>query len=572
MKKIALFIFAACLFLVACSKDTITDDLNSTTRKSEKPPTAKQLGIENNGEWLAFKSQAHYDEVFSTVVETIDNHKYSEAELEDEEFDYGEYLLESLENELGQKSLRAQVTAQEEELLASGMLPVDALNSIVSFNIDDEIDQTFVTTDGAIQVGDDITIYGRNHKVVTKNPNAAKDFLTNGVLSFFNPDFAGEFTAGPHGSTPTAPECTAEFMLTNQRDDDGVFLASFFWAGNMDAQNLDDLKFVWDFGDGSDPQERSSGNITHTFANPGDYSVCLTVSWVFKEANMPDVTCGEITFCENITIDDILPPVPCGERLCTAVTAFAQNPLINVSSLFIKPVQAVLGQLYVISGPIVTALQVICPEIRNDDITFEFNNMTIQSGEFFTIECNGQIPITVNVGDCSFTVIYTYGAYPEEGCHQGDLVLDWVTVNFDNDQRQIAYKLKTKTRDDGGNRQMMWARVKPYEFIRGQFRKRRANLKIELSGNIYSNNPCPCTDNKEAVGSATSNGRARYLTKREPVYQFAPGISPNRDDPWFATFTVDGQEVHTGSCFINEKLKRDYPLDNHTFNFYKKAS
>ncbi|MGB5296125.1 MAG: PKD domain-containing protein, partial [Thermoanaerobaculia bacterium] len=38
------------------------------------------------------------------------------------------------------------------------------------------------------------------------------------------------------------------------------------------------LSYLWDFGDGTTPPDRTDANPTHTYGNPGTFSVKLTVT------------------------------------------------------------------------------------------------------------------------------------------------------------------------------------------------------------------------------------------------------------------------------------------------------
>ncbi len=536
------------MIIISCSKDSEITNLETSIRKKGDVITAKQLGIVNNGQWLVFKSQAHYYEVFDQIVTAIRTHEVSDEEQEIENYDFADELLSNLEEELGHYSLRTSLNEQEDELLENGEEPSDALNSLFDLNVDDQIEQAFVTNDGVVQIGDEISLYRRNYRIATTNPELANSILQDGEVVMYNPDNIDDVSIVDYGFTPVAPECSADFALLNQREnEDGTFTAVFLWAGNTNVANLSDLQLKWDFGDGSAPVYSEDGNITHTFSDPGNYSVCLDVSWVFKEEDKPDVPC-EISNCMGIEM--IQSPAGCKKALCFGLGFVSLLNREKLTELFVDEDSSTPGKMCLSSTGLLDILVDFCADIEPQDICYtlvETGQSVIGSG-CFDILCDSDYKIELKIGDCVRTITIDYNRFSAT-CDDDDHKTDWIDFAFNEDQNKISYKLKTLSNEfDGGGRQMMWSRVKHYEKRNnGSWRKTKANLQIDLSGTIYGDHNCNCDVFKEASGTDARFGR--YVTIREEVYEDLDGISAHEEDPWYASYTVNGQLIKTASCF-----------------------
>jgi PKD repeat protein len=87
------------------------------------------------------------------------------------------------------------------------------------------------------------------------------------VFSATNTSFVSNFTCG------SAPNCDATFGHSPTMSN--VLDQYFFYTGQTDTSTI--VSYDWDFNDGN-TVTTTSGNVQHTFAAPGFYNVCLTIT------------------------------------------------------------------------------------------------------------------------------------------------------------------------------------------------------------------------------------------------------------------------------------------------------
>lgn len=564
MKNYLFFLSAICLCVFACTKNDVESTINTENLRlgieSNLVPSGATSGVINNGKWLKFSSEEAFQEVYNQLDEAIRNYDFDNRDgddkgggLDDVSFVDTEPVLAAWEALLGHESLRRKCLTEEYDKYNEGLHPSEVMPSIHDFGIVDEVYQACISKDGVIQIGSSIRIH-RNGRITitTTNPITATNIVNNGNVAIFDPANIDDIevhhnasAGGGSGGGGDAPECTAAFENTSQTETDEGVLASFVWGETIDQDCLDDLELEWDFGDGATMTD-DDGIISHTYAEPGDYFVCLEVSWTFEVEDGDDVTCND-NLCQTITIEDNGPPCD-EETLCLAINALSLLNPTTAGTVLIDSENSTQGNLCISTTGIINFLTEFCTDVNAGDIVFTCPDGT-EIGALDCCEtCDGPRNIGITIGNCFATVRILMNEVP--GCVAGDSDTGWEWIEYEPGEAGISYRMRTLSKEDNGwpfSRNEVSSKMIRKEFVRDKWRRRRARIGLEHKGIVFGDQTCAC-DNQDNPNDGDFPNRRKYTLRfDEPIMDDLDGISNDCSEPWFTDYFVDGNTVGTGS-------------------------
>ena len=448
---------------------------------------------------------------------------------QEDDIDY-EPVLTEFENGLEHNSLRIKNLVQEDRLLSSGLHPLDAMNSIQDYGIIDDVELSFISEFGAIQIGRTIKLYQNGGLIIkTENAGIANQIIDEGSSAALTLDNVMDVEAIYGGTVQTSPDCTADFAQFGGTTENSTgFLATFIWDQAMETDGLSDINLTWSWGDGTPSTTTSDGTSSHTFAEEGTYNVCLQVSWEYDDDNNP-VSCMAGPTCQEITISD---GNPCTEDiLCGAAAALGLFP--TLSSVVISDNNSTSGMLCANIEGVVGFLANFCADIEQEDVTLTFNGMEGPCWE----TCDGPRDLVLSLGNACETTL-TIEFNEDGGCQGGDYDTNWGWISID-DETGLSIRQQTKSASNGGNNKCLAKMIRKEKNDRDKWKRKRDYLAIEMDKLCWGNQTCNCDQDLNVNESEYPGNRKYSLTAKEN--DFSSGIDGlnlrfDDDECWRASY------------------------------------
>jgi hypothetical protein len=140
--------------------------------------------------------------------------------------------------------------------------------------------------------------------------------------------------APPTPPTPSSAQCTGLSVTASQGNNPLTVTASVSYS-TQDGAQLSNVTF--DFGDGTSQPATTQTTMTHTYQQPGTYTVSATLAFTGTSTVSPSVCQSSITVVANPTPPPVTPPAPA-------------TPTVTTSSAPVTPAAAPAKQL-VNTGP-----------------------------------------------------------------------------------------------------------------------------------------------------------------------------------------------------------------------------
>ena len=569
MKKIIFFITVLSLFLYSCSKDdTVNPNATKENLQIEKRSNDLTKDVTNTGRWLKFKSQSSFDNIYDLLVKEMDNQEGdgygpNDGPNDGQSSSYDDAtVLINWELSLEHFSLRKRNLQIQERLYSKGMHPRDVMPSIQDYGVIDDVLLAFISSEGVFQVGDNVYLY-RNGGILirTTHPDAPDDILDNGTIAVFNPDYVNESDVikdphepigpgpigpGPFGPGPGfrgGPECSADFMQFGDptRNADGTINVTLVWAQAMETADLQDLELSWSWDDGSSDTNDPTGTVSHTYASPGTYNVCLDVSWTFDEEDpTPDVECST-TGCMSITIDEE-PPSICNEsNVCLFLTGLELTGIEGLIDL----TGSSEGMMCLTMDNLLVQLIGVCADIDPSEVTLNHapsgTEWTLADGtQCIMVPCDAEQPVNVTFGNCTVTFDIDLNL-ENNSCDDDDYKTGWKWVTIGVNENGISWYLNTESKENAlcCSSNHVYAKMIYKIYHNDEWCKEKRKLGMELHGTVFGDQNCEC-DNMDSPDDTEFPTKDKHtINIKEPIMKDFGGISNNCDMPWFADFYVD---------------------------------
>jgi len=540
MKKY-LFFLASCVFIiVACSKEEVETINNEDTQRDFKSSVISARGISNNGKWLVFDSQRSYDQTYQSLDRQVKSYDFDESRFKETEktFDY-EPVLTAFEKDLNHNSLRVKNLQEQYNLYARGLHPKEVMPSIQDYGILDDIELSFVSKDGVIQIGGDIILYRNGGvKIMTSNENIANQIIEEGSIAALKRENINEVEilhsfGGIGGGGDQAPDCTADFTQfgVTTETSDGNFLATFQWAQLLEAECVTDLELIWSWGDGTPNTTGTSGSTSHTYTEEGTYNICLEVSWTFEHDTNGE-TCNAGPTCQEVKISD---GQLCDEELLCDGLQFLDILSPNLlTSIVLSDNNSTPGMMCPNIESIVFFLADYCADIEAEDITLTFNG---EEGTPCWETCDGPRDLVLSIGG-NCPVLLTVLFNEEENCDGGDYDTGWGWIEYDNGNTGLSIRQQTKSAAPSGSNKLKSKMIRKRKTWRG-WARRRAWIGLEMDGTVWATQTCGCDRifNPNEDGYSSYRRYHKSITEDDFPSSF-DGLNLMFNDPdcWFTNY------------------------------------
>jgi PKD repeat protein len=443
-------------------------------------------GLMMRNQRLIFNNQAVFDQVYGDLYNQIDTW-YANPGVEVEppgmECPDDNPILESFENELGFSSLRKTFLQQECEVLRSGGTPDD----VPMHHLVDEVLAAMVSPEYTLQIGQDIyylppsglifTIRNANESSLQALQSGANPYLLNDVEIFEN-GFG----------------CVADFNATGG----GTETVGFSFIGQPSFGNL---SYLWEFGDGNSSMLQ---NPVHTYPSFGDYEVCLTI--------------------------EVPEPNACVDRICKTITVG-----VSCKPFFIYQETGQPGGICFVDNSVLNG------NVVSWDWKFGDGNGS-----------NQQNPC--HVYPCDKTFLATLTVTTDENC-TGTTTLP-VFVDSYSCCSLWASESGQAYLNNENNRIKYWQAHIHLPFLyhrvvanmrhfkknsKGKWRRARADLKIELYGQVYLKGASGCTcQTPFSIDNVKIGYNKKSILITKAVGKF---FRAKQEDPWGARYTVNNTLV-----------------------------
>ncbi len=588
MKSYLFLFFGLLMFFGSCKKDPLTN-LSPSDSKTEVEVRGKNGRgaldrVQKVSNWLKFKDQAHYDQVYAFLEQVRENPaNYTETRIlvEDKNDGYGPTLdpnplIADIEDLLGIETLRKDALLQEDGILRDGGTPKE-LNNIQVNDITSTSAKTLHSKDFVIQIGDQIIkTISTSLKVVVNNNNVGlmEDIINLGIEEIYEEENIGDVDLvikhdkrGPRSDFP----CTGAFAALpggNLDSENKTAGKTFLW-NNGDASGAKNLKLDWDFGDGS--TATTSGPQTfHKYENlqphPAEniFNVCVTATYIIEKAGSDEgevieVPCVQST-CQQISIklEEVDEPENKCDELTYALTAAGLLGLEGSLVTFLgtpgngEEVCAATTNLF-------NALLAysLVDEITEISWTFQGGQTSTEFSPCFEVACDGNYLYTIqfkfaNGEVCTpFTEIYPHEI--NSNCQgNNDIQKGWESQYYQDNGNDlyIRWRAKHETENDDGIFEsapnQVEAEMKHYIYNVAQQKWKCIKLgsTIHFDGNIYpSGESCDCAGIADFMDwHPTTNGvRVHHFERNFLAFpdDDVTGIFCLVNDPYTVTFEPD---------------------------------
>lgn len=446
--------------------------------------------------WLYFQNQDIFDQVYNQLESEYDVWLETPEEVPEDEdpCTSGAAPLESFEaNFEGFSSLRRAALESECAQLEAGVVPEELVDKTW---IADDLLSTLLDDKGTVQVGDDI--YWLKSRDLTYQVVENDREIMQAIQDGANPLLFN--TVVIHSSAArTGSSCKADFAVNGYN----ALAGSFTYTGSPSTGNI---TFHWDFGDGNTSSTR---NPSHTYATGGNYNVCL-----------------------NIIVPGADPNDDCSDRQCQTVKvgsgcfppAFIWNETGVPGELSFSPD---LSSIYL--GQIVSY-----------NWNFGDGNSSTLKNPVHTFACdkvwNVSLEVTTASGcTTSITIPVLVSSY--KCCHKGKAD-GFAYIN--GNQNQIKYKqhhvsLPLIRRVVG--------KMTYYKIKNGKYKKSRADLGVELIGEVYTKAAAGCRcETPQDIGKYRFAPNKKSLRVSKGIGQI---FGVPFTFPWEVTYSVDNNPVKT---------------------------
>ncbi len=550
MKKLILLLAVISAFMWSCSDDAVLggDSIEQITGENNAERIAAEqtyLGVYNNGQWLVFSNQKYYSMHHSNLLKQIDAYEEPIKEIETDQFIDPNPVLAKFEAGLKHTSLRLTLEKSEHVQLERGGEPIRILNALDNKGVSSEVISAFFNPQGIVQVGKDIyymPTQGIRIKISNANTAALSAIIKNGVLEAYNPRYVRDVeveyaTIATSSGTVVNADCDATFSMmgANYNETTEKYDATFVWSQNSHLGDFTDLSLNWTFGDGSSTSD-TDGNVSHAYSQPGTYIVCLTISGTLGTGD--DAQSCSTEYCKSIEIEEEFT-----FDLCDAVAALnildddaVGNMLFNAASQPGNPAVTCVSASGLVS--FIANIE----DVPQDQ--FEWNIAGQQyTGSLFCFDspCDADYVGTLKIGDCATINFEVSVSNNTLACLDGDYSTQWYETQYQGGERKITYQLETKSKENNwwifGNNKVV-AKMKHYrKKSNGNWKKKKADLDITSSGNVYADGACDC-DAPVTVNASKSKNNKKTLCAEQKFNSY-DGISLKTDDVWEATFKAN---------------------------------
>ncbi len=361
---------------------------------------------------------------------------------------------------------------------------------------------------------------------------------------------------------PATGECDASFVYSSSGEIGGPIVTTFEWSQAEQLGEYADLELTWNFGDGQ-TETSSNGNIQHTYTTGGTYQVCLTVNAMHTPDGQATYSCVTQQ-CMSVTANGTTPPLDlCASIEAAIETATIINPGATWDALLSgggtpgNPDQICIGisglEAFIGAGSVLAQFTDYIENIDAGDISWNFEGQAAEgSVACFDVSCGGSYSGSVEIEGC-LEVFFQYNKIIT-GCVSQDVNTGWQDHYYTSggNDKKIEYRLKTKSDTGLWQNNKVIAKMRNYkQKNNGGWKKEKADLRIELSGEVFTTgyDNCFCTYAVDVSAESQCNNSKTHEYKKNLGEQVG-GIAVKDGEPWSATFrnlSTGGQVTGTAN-------------------------
>jgi len=547
-----LLMLSAVLLLTSCQEDS---GINQDSEKNLKRDYFNYRGLNHNGKWFIVNNQRNAD----IILEDLRKKEIRDPRLEPEERYFDDnYVLHLFEKKYNHKSLRVRKDIQIYHLLNRGVEPEQAQNKIYDSGLEEE-ERSLFNDDGIVQI--EKSIYHVDDKGVmvridNMNLKALDHLILNGPLNtalLFDDASIVDYN-GPRGiNPPSLRDCSAAFTTTDQQN----LVLNATWNEAVNLSEYPDAELTWTWGDGSTTLVTDlNPTSSHTYANEGEYEICLFVNAPAIPPSSMSVGEPECTVSHCETINVAQGPNSNLDIICNAVSNFASyggNYLIADEPVVGNQYQRLVYPNFILNlGTDVTDW--ISNNTTDQDWEWVINGQSYNGFQVVVpVPCAGVYygVLTVNICGNSEDIPFNFEV-TTTGCFNGYSFPSWASRTYSGGSRRITMRLKTKSKYGTLNpfdKNKVVAEMKNWrKKSNGNWTGQKNDLRIETQGVVYrfdGNCSCMGTDPVD-MSRSRSNKKCNSVSDDTP-YDQSDAIFILNTDPniWSATFFVGNDPIAT---------------------------